>query len=132
VCCTRFCGTPIARLLSKEEDLKRTEDKVGEGDDPLPPFPDDTSDKHGRRESPKKYCHVLSLKLIDCAKLPDVVGYSSARDYILTCKGWSSYYAACCKVRSAMEDYNWKATSLLTYCKGGGLSKPKKNYNRQP
>lgn len=94
-------------------------------------FPANTGDASEYRSAVKRFCNTLAGRLINSEKVAGVFDYPTARNYILSCTSGQPHYASCRKIREAIEIFGWKGTSLLTFCKGGGQSKAKCDYEHQ-
>lgn len=93
--------------------------------------PVNSGDNRAYNKAMKMLAHRLSQVIINDPKVKDVCSFPQARDYIISCKRGDLYIKQCSALQDAMTSFRWKPQSLLTYCKGGGVTDKKTNDKRQ-
>lgn len=93
--------------------------------------PVNSGDNRAYNKAMKMLAHRLSQVIINNPKVKDVCNFPQARDYIISCKRGDLYFKQCLALQDAMTSFQWKPQSLLTFCKGGGVTDKKTNDKRQ-
>lgn len=135
-----FITVPTVRITADVDDVRRLfsliherlkdgmTDGTGGVDLTVPEY---TGDNKAHKKAMKDLMHRLSQVMIGDKKLPAVRKFTQVRNYIISCTREDRYYTQCKAIQDAIKVYEWKPSSLVTYCKQGSVEVKKTNDKRQ-